>query len=280
MQGKICMVTGANSGIGKATALGLAKMGATVVMVCRDRNRGEVALNDIKRESGSAALELMVADLSSQESIHRLAADYKRTHSRLHVLINNAAVNRSAFMNTVDGIEMTFAVNHLAPFLLTHLLLDVLKASAPARIVNVASNDQSPINFDDLMGTKQSATRAYSQSKMANVLFTYQLARKLQGTGVTVNCVHPGLISTNLGRDFKGLFGLLIGGMRPFMAAPDKGAETPVFLASSGEVEGITGKYFANKKQRQSAKESYDETTARRLWQISAELTKLESIAV
>lgn len=276
MQGKICIVTGANSGIGKATALGLAKMGATVVMVCRDRIRGEAALFDIQRESGSNGVELMVADLSSQDSIRRLTAEYKRTHTRLDVLINNAAVNRSTFLETVDGIEMTFAVNHLAPFLLTHLLLDVLKASAPARIVNVASNAQAPINFDDLMGARKFTVEAYSQSKMAMILCSYELARNLQGTGVTVNCVHPGVVETNLGRDFNGAFGILISLMKPLMATPEKGARTSVYVASSPDVEGISGKYFANRRQRRSSKESYDETTARRLWQISAELTHLE----
>ena len=280
MQGKICMVTGANSGIGKATALGLAKMGATVVLVCRDRGRGEAARDDIQRASGNDALELMVADLASQASIHQLATEYRHTHDRLHVLINNAAVNRATYSKTVDGIETTFAVNHLAPFLLTHLLLDVLKAGTPARIVNVASADQSPIEFDDLIEAKGFTARAYSQSKMANILFTYALARKLQGTGITVNCVHPGVVRTELGRDFKGLFGVLIAGMKPFMATPEKGAETSVYVASSAELDGITGKYFANKRQRYSAKESYDESTADRLWQISSALTQLEIAAI
>src|SRR3990172_1163542 len=198
MNGKICMITGASSGLGKATALGLANLGATVVMVCRDRTRGETALAEIRSASGNVSVELLLADLSSHESIHRLAAEFKRTHDRLHVLVNNAGVNQWTFKRTDDGIETNFAVNHLAPFLLTHLLLDVLEASVPARIVTVASSAQATIDFDNLMdATRFDPMRAYSQSKMANILFTYELARRLGDAGVTANCVHPGVVRTN-----------------------------------------------------------------------------------
>jgi retinol dehydrogenase 14 len=278
MRGKVCLVTGGSSGIGKATALGLANMGATVIVVGRDRSRGEAAVTEIKQKSNNDAVDLMLADLSSQASIRRLAEEFKDRYQRLHVLINNAGVFISKRTVTVDGIETTFAVNHLAPFLLTNLLLDVLKASAPARIINITSSGErsGTINFDDLQGEgRYSGFRAYNQSKLAMILFTYELARKLEGTGVTVNCVHPGVVVTNLGRGSSGAFGLLLRLMRPFFSSPEKGAETPIYLASSPEVEGVSGKYFAKKAEAKSSERSYDTVTARRLWQVSAELTKL-----
>jgi retinol dehydrogenase 14 len=278
MRGKACLVTGGSSGIGKATALGLANMGATVIVVGRDRSRGEAAVTEIKQKSNNDAVDLMLADLSSQASIRRLAEDFKDRYQQLHVLINNAGVFTSKHTVTVDGIETTFAVNHLAPFLLTNLLLDVLKASAPARIINITSSGErsGTINFDDLQGEgRYSGFQAYNQSKLAMILFTYELARKLEGTGVTVNCVHPGVVVTNLGRGSSGAFGLLLRLMRPFFSSPEKGAETPIYLASSPEVEGVSGKYFAKKAEAKSSERSYDTVTARRLWQVSAELTKL-----
>src|SRR2546426_4670781 len=201
MQGKICMVTGANSGIGKATAL--AQMGATVVMVCRDRARGEEARSEITTKSRNNAVDLLQADLSSQQSIRQLVENFQHHYTQLHVLINNAGVAFPGRRETVDGLEMMFAVNYLAPFLLTNLLLDVLKASAPARIVNVssASHKSGYIQMDDLQGEKHSRSmRAYGQSKLAVVLFTYELARRLQGTGVTANCLDPGFVGTHIGQ--------------------------------------------------------------------------------
>ncbi|MGH9876930.1 MAG: SDR family oxidoreductase [Nitrososphaerales archaeon] len=271
-------MTGANSGIGKATALGLSKMGATVVMVCRDRTRGEEALAEIKAASTNSSLDLMLSDLSSQASIRRLAKDFQEKYKQLHVLVNNAGVAPMKRSLTVDGLETTFAVNHLAPFLLTNLLLDVLKASAPSRIVNVSSSAhmRSKMDFDDLQGQKNFGVfRAYSQSKLANVLFTYELARKLEGTGVTVNAVHPGVVRTNLGRDSTGIVRLGFSVMQPFLKTPEQGAATSVYLASSPEVEGVTGKYFVNKKEVSSSKESYGEAVARRLWEVSEQLTQL-----
>jgi NAD(P)-dependent dehydrogenase (short-subunit alcohol dehydrogenase family) len=277
MKGKICMVTGASSGIGKAIAVKLAAMGATVVAVCRDQAHGQSAVDDIKRASRSDAVELMVVELSSQASIRQLAADYKRAHDKLHVLVNNAGVNLSTYSKTVDGIETTFAVNHLAPFLLTNLLIERLQASAPARVVNITSAWQGLVNFDDLMGEKlYKGQQAYTQSKTANVLFTYELARRLKGTGVTVNCVSPGFVRTRLGRDTKGFFKVFLAVMRPLMASPDKGAETPVYVATAPELEGVTGKYFDNKTEKRSSEATYDESAAQRLWQISAELTGLQ----
>jgi NAD(P)-dependent dehydrogenase (short-subunit alcohol dehydrogenase family) len=271
MQGKICMVTGASSGIGKAIAVKLAAMGATVVAVCRERGRGQTALREIKEASGSETVELMIADLSSQAAIRKLAEDYKRTHSQLHVLVNNAGINCGTFSKTVDGIETTFAVNHLAPFLLTNLLFDTLKASAPARIINLLGWEGT-LDFDNLMSDKHyNGMEAYRQSNAARTLFTRELAKRLEGIGVTANCVTPGFARTNLGRDVKGLFKLFLTMMRPFMISPDKGAETPVYLASAPEVADVTGQTYANKMAQ--ATTAYDEAAALRLWQISAEFT-------
>lgn len=277
MRGKICMITGANAGIGKATALGLAKLRATVVMVCRDQGRGQAALEEIKRESDNAAVELMLADLSSQSAIRRLAAEYKRTHDRLHVLINNAGVIARQRALTEDGIELIFAVNHLACFLLTNLLLDSLKTSAPARIVNVTSSAESfgAINFADLMTAQNyTAMRAHAQAQLANVMFTYELARRLGGTGVTVNCLNPGAVRTKIAQDMGGWFGLMARIARPFAQTPEQGAETSLYLATSSEVEGISGKYFEKKKEKPTSQKSYDRVVTQRLWQVCAELTK------
>jgi len=278
MDEKVCLITGATSGIGKATATGLANMGASVVMIGRDRGRGEAALAEVKEKSTGASLNLMLADLSSQEEIRRLADEVKESYPRVDVLINNAGVIRSERITTADGLETTFAVNHLAHFLLTNLLLDALKASAPSRIVNVASGEQrnGTIDFDDLQGEKgYKGAKAYSQSKLATVLFTYELARRLEGTGVTANCLHPGVVGTNLGSGVSGVFGFTVRALTPLMKSPEKGAETSVYLASSPEVEGLSGRYFAKKAEARSSDASYDERLARRLWEASADLTNL-----
>jgi NAD(P)-dependent dehydrogenase (short-subunit alcohol dehydrogenase family) len=278
---KICLITGATSGIGKATAMGLANMGASVVMVGRDRGRGEAALAEIKEKCTNASVDLMLADLSSQQEIRRLADEFKEAYPRLDVLINNAGLFRSKRITTADGLEMTFAVNHLAYFLLTKLLLDVLEASAPSRIVNVSSGEQrnGTIDFDDLQGEKgYEGPKAYSQSKLADVLFTYELARRLEGTGVTANCLHPGgriPVRTNFGSGVSGVFGFTVRALRPLMISPEKGAETSIYLASSPEVEGLSGRYFVKKAEARSSDASYDERLARRLWEVSAQLTKL-----
>lgn len=278
MIGKTVLITGATSGVGKATAMGLANMGARVVMVGRDRGRGEAAMADIKENNGNASVDLMLADVSSQKEIRRLADEFREAHPRLDVLINNAGVFRSERITTADGIEATFAVNHLAYFLLTNLLLDRLKASAPSRIVNVASADHSngAIDFDDLQGEKgYRGAKAYSRSKLANVLFTHELARRLQGTGVTANCLHPGVVGTNLGSGVSGAFGFVVRALRPLMKSPEKGAETSIYLASSPEVEGVSGGYFVKKAEARSSNASHDERLATRLWEVSAELTNL-----
>src|SRR5256714_6127245 len=279
MQGKICMVTGANSGIGKATALALAQMGATVVMVCRDRARGEEARSEIITKSRNNAVDLLQADLSSQQSIRQLVEHFQHHYTHLHVLINNAGAAFPRRRETVDGLEMTFAVNYLAPFLLTHLLLDVLKASAPARIVNVSSDAQASgyIQLDDLQAEKlYRPMRTYPQSKLAVVLFTYELARRLQGTGVTANCLHPGFAATNFAQSDGGpAIRLLVKVLGSFGTSPQGGAKTSIYLASSPEVEGVTGQYFVKSIPKRSAAISYDESRQRHLWEQSAKLVNL-----
>jgi NAD(P)-dependent dehydrogenase (short-subunit alcohol dehydrogenase family) len=280
MQGKICTVTGANSGIGKATALGLAQMGATVIMVCRDRAKGEEAQNEIKTKSGNNAVDLLLADLSSQQSIRQLVENFQQHYTQLHALINNAGVFMMSRKATVDGLEMTFAVNYLAPFLLTNLLLDKLKNSAPARIVNVSSesHESGYIKIDDLQAEKgYRSWNAYGQSKLALVMFTYELARRLQGTGVTANCLHPGFVATNIGQSgtapivrtlVKFIFSRL-------GISPEEGAKTSIYLASSPDLEGVTGKYFAKSIPIRSAPISYDESLQRQLWEQSTKLVNL-----
>ncbi len=283
MNKRVCIVTGASSGIGKAIALGLAQIGATVVLVCRDKNRGESALNEIKQKYQNSSVDLFVADLSSQESIRVLVRQYVDKYKQLHVLVNNAGTFFTKRHVTVDGIETVFAVNYLAPFLLTNLLLDTLKRSTPSRIINVAGahHNKGKINFDDLQGAQDfNGSRAIAQSKLALVLYTYELAKGLEGTGVTVNCSDPGMVATNLtdkDEDFPKFFKYMFKLVKPFMKSPAKGAETSIYLASSPEVEGITGQYFANKKIIKSSPASYDINTARRLWDVSVSLTGLNT---
>src|SRR2546427_2284685 len=278
MQGKICMVTRANSGIGKATALELAQMGATVVMVCRDRARGEEAKSEITTKSRNNAVDLLLADLSSQQSIRQLVGNFQHHYTDLHVLINNAGATFPGRRETVDGLETTLAVNYLAPFLLTHLLLDVLKASAPARIVNVSSATQASgyIQMDDLQAEKHYRS-AYGQSKLALVLFTYELARRLQGTGVTANCLHPGFVASNFGQNGTGPISRVVVNLifSNFGISPEEGAKTSIFLATSPEVEGVTGKYFVKSIPKRSAAISYDESLQRQLWEQSAKLVNV-----
>jgi len=275
MNGKICVITGANSGIGKATALGLAKLGANVVMVCRNQTRGEEARKEIIDKTSNKNIDLLIADLSSQQAIRQLVADFKKKYRQLHVLINDAGVVLRKRTLTTDGIETNFAVNYLAPFLLTNLLLDVLKKSAPARIINVTSGyyKRATINFDDLQSEKDySAFGTYAKSKLALVLFTRELSRRLKGTNVMVNVLHPGVIKSNLGRDMSAFSRLFT---KIFFKSPKKGAETPIYLASSPEVEGISGKFFMNKKEAEFTEASGNEEIARKLWDISAKLTNL-----
>lgn len=283
MQGKVCIVTGANSGIGKATALELAQLGATVVMVCRNHAKGEQAQNEIKAQSGNDSIDLLLADLASQASIRQLAEQIQQRYHQLHVLINNAGVINLRRRETSDGFEGMFAVNYLAPFLLTNLLLEKLKASAPSRIVNVSSESHETgyINMHDLQSEKQyKFMRSYGQSKLALVLFTYELARRLHGTGVTANCLHPGLVATGIGQ--QGIGSLVRSIVKPFYSmlgiSPQEGAKTSIYLASSPEVEGVTGKYFMKSIPVRSTPISYDESLQRQLWDETTKLVHLHDI--
>jgi NAD(P)-dependent dehydrogenase (short-subunit alcohol dehydrogenase family) len=280
MQGKICLVTGANSGIGKATALELARQGATVVMVCREAGRGKTAQEEIIKVSGNRTVDLLVADLSSQEAIHKLAEDFKQRYTHLHVLINNAGMVMLRRTETVDGLEMTLAVNYLAPFLLTHLLLDTLKASAPARIIHVSSDSQATgkLQLDALQSEHNyQFMRAYSQSKLALVMFTYALARRLQGSGVTVNCLHPGFVATGIGQRGSGALGAVVTNIIfSFLGiSPEEGAQTTLYLATSPDVAEVSGKYFVKSVPKRSAAISYDEPLQEVLWNESEKLVHL-----
>ena len=276
---KTVLITGGTGGIGRAAAIGLASMGARVGITGRDRARVEVAAAEITRASGNPAVDVFVADLSSQAEVRQLAAEVLAAYPRLDVLLNNVGGFWAHRHVTVDGLERTFALNHLAPFLLTDLLLDRLVASAPARVVTVSSGAQAmgKIDFDDLMGERRySGQRAYNQSKLANVMFTYELAGRLQGTGVTANALHPGMTNTGFSaEDPARAFAPLVAILRPFMRSPERGADTAVYLASSPEVEGVTGRYFSDRKARKSSKSSYDGATTARLWDVSDELVGL-----
>jgi NAD(P)-dependent dehydrogenase (short-subunit alcohol dehydrogenase family) len=278
LQGKVVMVTGATLGLGFVTARALAQQGATVIVVGHNAERGTAAVNRIKQETGSSAVEWVLADLSVQAEVRRLARDVQNRSPRLDVLVNNAGALFTRRTLSVDGIEMTLALNHLAYFLLTSLLLDALQSSTPARVVNVASaaHRRACIDFADLQGERRyGAWRAYSQSKLANILFTYELARRLEGTGVTVNALHPGLVATNFGRNNRGVGALLWRALQVAAIDQEQGAKTIIYLASSPEMEGITGKYFVRKRAVSSSRASRDLTAARRLWLVSAELTGL-----
>jgi NAD(P)-dependent dehydrogenase (short-subunit alcohol dehydrogenase family) len=273
---KIYLVTGATSGIGLATARLLAQQQATIVLVARNRQKGEDAVARIRQESGNPAVDLLLADLSQQTQIRRLAAEFESRYARLDVLINNAGGFFMKRQQTADGIEMTLALNYLAPFLLTNLLLETLKASAPARIVNVSSDihRSARIDLEDLeLKRRYSGQRAYGQAKLALVLFTYELARRLAGTQVTVNALHPGFVATGIGQEGGGIVKLFAPLMKLIASSPKEGAQTSVYLASSPEVAGVTGQYFKKEQAVPSGPPSYQEDTARRLWEIASRMT-------
>jgi retinol dehydrogenase 12 len=277
MTGRVCVVTGANRGIGRATAEGVARMGARVVLVCRRKEDGEAVSREIAGQA-PVAPDVVVADLSSQVSIRQAAGHIRGRYSSLHVLINNAGVIPPRREVTADGLEMQFAVNHLAYFLLTNLLLPQLKAGCPSRIINVSSgaHTHATIDFDDLQAQRRYQPKSvYARSKLANILFTYELSRRLAGTDVTANCLNPGVVATRMLADYMGvpLAGPAIA--RTFGATPEEGAETSIYLASSPEVESVTGKYFERRQPVASSRESHDEAVARRLWEASSRLTGL-----
>ena len=254
-------------------------MGATVVIVGRDAQKAAQVSKEIQTASGNQNVDWLLADLSSQQDIRRLVAEFKRKYSQLHVLINNAGGTFMTRQLSIDGIEMTFALNHLAYFLLTNLLLDTIKASAPARIINVSSDAHSggKIEFDNLQGERSySGIGPYGNSKLANILFTTELARRLEGTGVTVNVLHPGLVSTGFGKNNPGLVMKIMGVVIPLIArSPEKGAKTSIYLVSSPAVQNITGQYFVDCKVTQPAPQAADSAVAKKLWDVSTEMVHL-----
>ncbi len=278
MRNKICLVTGATSGIGAATALGLAQRGATVVIVGRKPDKCSRAVRNIQKKTGNSSVVFLLADLSVQRDIRRAAEEFKQRYEHLDVLVNNAGGYFQERLLSEDGFEMTFALNHLAYFLLTHLLMPSLLASVSARVINVASQDHrsGQIDFEDLMGDRHYHRRkAYEQSKLANILFTYELARRRGDAGPTVNTLCPGLVRTNLGANNGWLRKKLLNLVGRGRITAAEGADTPIYLASSPEVEGITGRYFIRRQEARSSDLSYDPQVAERLWGVSAALTGL-----
>ena len=278
MKGKVALVTGATSGIGRAAAEELAKLGATVVVVGRSEEKCAATVDQIRQTTGSPSPEYLLADLSSQSEVRRLAQEFQAKYSSLDVLVNNAGAIMLSRQYSVDNIEMTWALNHLAYFLLTNLLMDRLRVSPAARVVNVSSSahKRAAIDFADLQGERRyNGMRAYGRSKLANLLFTFELSRRLQGTPVTTNALHPGLVGTNLLAN-NGRIGAVL---KIFLGlqgtSPKVGARTVVYLASSPEVEGVSGRYYVKQKPVKSSNASYDTEVARRLWEVSAELTGL-----
>ena len=274
MENKVAVVTGSTSGIGKSTVVEFARRGATVVMVARNPELAEETKKEIVKKTGNQNIDILIADLSSQAAIHKAADVFKSRYKNLHILVNNAGLAGPRLLSP-DGIEMTLAVNHLAYFLFTNLLVDALKASAPARIINVSSeaHRNAQLDFDDLQMEKNyGGFRAYSLSKLLNLLFTYELSRRLEGSNVTVNALHPGFLSTGIFREAPGFVRVLV---RMIAGSPEKGSEAIVRLATSPEMEKVSGKYFNGLKESKSSPISYDKEAAERLWQISTELTSL-----
>src|SRR3981081_27058 len=279
MVGRTVLVTGGTGGIGKATAIGLATMGARVGITGRNLARAEQAAADIRAASGNTAGDAFAGDMSSQAEVRRLAIAVLDAYPRLHVLVNNVGGFWAHRHWTADGLESTFALNHIAPFLLTNLLLERLKASAPARVVTVSSGAQSMgrIDFDDLQGARNySGQRAYNQSKLANVMFTNELARRLEGTGVTANALHPGVVRSNFGaEDQARWFAVMSHVILPLLKTPAQGAQTSIYLASSTEIDGVTGQFFANRKSKRPNKVAFDTEMTAKLWNVSAALVGL-----
>ncbi|WP_374688298.1 SDR family oxidoreductase [Promineifilum sp.] len=277
MKGQIVMITGANAGIGKQTALELARLGATIVMVARNRERGEAARAEVAAASGNGQVDLLISDLSSQASIRAMVEAFRARYDRLNVLVNNAGVYLTRREETVDGLEMTFATNHLGYFLPTVLLWDLLAAGAPARVINVSSDAHrgAKLDFDDLQSRRRySGFGVYGRSKLANLLFTYELDRRRGAADVTVNALHPGFVASNFGRGNRGVVGLFMTRLVPLFARTvEQGAATSVYLAASPKVAGISGRYFTDCQAVQSSPASYDRAAAAQLWAVSEALT-------
>jgi NAD(P)-dependent dehydrogenase (short-subunit alcohol dehydrogenase family) len=279
MEGKVVLITGGTSGIGRAAATALAAMGAEVAVTGRSRQRGEAAVEEIRDTSGNERVSLMLADLAVQTEVRGLAEEFRERYDRLDVLVNNAGIIQSKRTETPDGLELTLAVNHLAPFLLTNLLLDLLKESAPSRIITASSEARrgAQIDFEDLQSERRyRAFKVYGMTKLANILFTYELAERLEGTGVVANCLHPGGVNTNFGANNRSFGTLLFRAFKPFMRTPEQGADTIVYLAISPEAGKMTGRYLTDRKVVASFNEPHDEATQKRLWEVSEKLTNLE----
>jgi NAD(P)-dependent dehydrogenase (short-subunit alcohol dehydrogenase family) len=282
MGGKTVLITGGTSGIGKAAAMALAAMGANVVIVGRNQERGEATVGEIRAQSHNESVELMLADLSVQADVRRLAGQFLERHNRLDVLANNAGLVQSKRTETPDGIEATLAINHLAPFLLTNLLLERLEKSAPSRVITVSSEAQrwGTMDFEDMQSRrKYRGFPVYGTTKLANIMFTYELAERLNGSGVTANCLHPGSVGTNFGQNNRGPMALFFRTFKPIMRSPEQGADTLVWLASSPEVDGVSGQYFYDREEIEAKSVAYDRAARRRLWEVSEELTGLKVAA-
>ncbi|MGZ5304429.1 MAG: SDR family oxidoreductase [Bacteroidia bacterium] len=271
---KIALITGGNAGIGKETAIGIAKTGATIIIGCRNEERGLAAVEEIKKASNNNNVDLLLIDLASFKSVRNAVKEFKERFGQLHILVNNAGVFLRHREETEDGFEKTFQTNYLSHFLLTHLLLDTLKASAPARIINVASKHSGiKINFDDLQTTKNyTFFKAVGPTKLGLIMFTKELAKRLEGTGVTVNSLHPGLAKTNLLNDINPVIKFIV---HLISQSPKKSAETSIYLATSPEVENVSGKYFEKKKQAKTLANANNEADNKRLWNISMKLAGL-----
>ncbi len=279
LDGRVALVTGATNGIGRVTARELARMGARTLVVARDAGRGDATAREIRDATGSP-VEVLVADLSSRAEVRRLASEVRRGAPSLHLLVNNAGAIFADRRLSADGVEMTLALNHLAYFLLTLELLPALRAAPEARVVNVSSSIHSRgrIDLDDLQGERDYGMwKAYAQSKLANLLFTRELARRLRGGPVTANALHPGAVASGFGRDHPGLFGRLVALGAPFLLSPEKGARTTLHVATDPSLRGVSGRYFASSRERTPSRAAQDDPTARRLWQVSESLTQPET---
>lgn len=276
MAGKICLVTGATNGIGKVTATDLANRGATLVLVGRNADKVQQTVSDITAQTGNTAVAGIVADLSAQAEVRRVAQEFLAKHDRLHVLFNNAGAAFTKRLESVDGLEMTFALNHMAYFTLTRALLPTLQATNGARVVCTASEAHrgAQLDFTDLQSARRyNGFAVYGRSKLMNIMYGYELARRLAGTGITVNTLHPGFVATGFAKNNGGLISFAVGVLlRPVEISPAKGAETPIYLATSPDVTGVTGKYFSKRRAISSSKESYVEADQARLWSISEEI--------